>query len=208
MSSTADPSAPTGSLPLDARPVSMAISGAFFGWLVATALSVLLLAVLTGLDAVIVTLWDTAVTEPAAGSTGAVLGVAVAVLAALVAVSVAYFCGGYVAGRVARSHGIRQGVAVWSWGTLVAVVLVTLAVVAGTQTGLVDRLSASVIAVSTSQASVAALVGGGSVAVVALVGAVLGGLAATGFEIPGPAHLRAATDRSVVSTQSEQNALW
>lgn len=32
-----------------------------------------------------------------------------------VIVLVAYYCGGYVAGRMARFDGMKQGLAVWLW---------------------------------------------------------------------------------------------
>ena len=39
------------------------------------------------------------------------------VVVAAVVLFVAYVCGGYVAGRMARFDGIKQGLAVWGWST-------------------------------------------------------------------------------------------
>ena len=41
----------------------------------------------------------------------------------LVILFVAYYCGGYVAGRMARFHGARQGFAVWVWALVIAIVV-------------------------------------------------------------------------------------
>jgi hypothetical protein len=41
----------------------------------------------------------------------------------LVVLGIAYFAGGYVAGRMARFDGARQGVAVWIIGLLVVLLL-------------------------------------------------------------------------------------
>jgi hypothetical protein len=38
----------------------------------------------------------------------------------LVILALAYFCGGYVAGRMARFDGARQGIGVWLWGLIAA----------------------------------------------------------------------------------------
>ena len=35
----------------------------------------------------------------------------------------AFYCGGYVAGRMARFNGVRQGIAVWVWAIVIAIVV-------------------------------------------------------------------------------------
>ena len=45
------------------------------------------------------------------------------VILVLVVVGLSYYCGGYVAGRMARFDGIRQGVAVFAWAVVAAVVV-------------------------------------------------------------------------------------
>ena len=44
-------------------------------------------------------------------------------IALLVVLFVAYYCGGYVAGRMARFNGARQGLAVWVWALVIAAVV-------------------------------------------------------------------------------------
>ncbi|MBT9257757.1 hypothetical protein KMZ32_06370 [Phycicoccus sp. MAQZ13P-2] len=52
-------------------------------------------------------------------------------IALLVVLFVAYYCGGYVAGRMARFNGAKQGLAVWLWALVIALVVAVLGLVAG-----------------------------------------------------------------------------
>ena len=47
---------------------------------------------------------------------------------------VAYYCGGYVAGRMARFDGVKQGVAVWVWALVIAIIVTVLGAVGGSST--------------------------------------------------------------------------
>jgi len=88
----------------------------------------------------------------------------------------AYFTGGYVAGRMARFSGAKQGVAVWLWALIVAVVLTIIGVIVGNQASVTEQIQGLGIPTSqnlTGPGMIALLV----VAAVALVGAILGGLA-------------------------------
>ena len=98
-------------------------------------------ALLTGILAVIATALDYSgnVTQSdvqrEAGSV--TLVIALVLLAVLL---VAYYAGGYVAGRMSRFDGARQGVAVWFVGLLVTVAAAVLGWVAGDQYNLLDRV--------------------------------------------------------------------
>ncbi|WP_219905640.1 hypothetical protein [Glaciihabitans tibetensis] len=102
------------------------IGSAFFGWLAATGTVVLLsavagtIAVLLGYSAETTTNQFADPTSWDMGTTAWVGGVI-----ALVILFVAYYCGGYVAGRMARFSGAVQGLAVWLWA-IVAVIVVTI----------------------------------------------------------------------------------
>ncbi|GLY41853.1 hypothetical protein Amsp01_078760 [Amycolatopsis sp. NBRC 101858] len=65
--------------------------------------------------------------EPAVRSrfTGRLTAIGTAVLL------VAYYCGGYVAGRMARFNGVKQGIAVWVWTIVMTVVALVVALVGG-----------------------------------------------------------------------------
>jgi len=95
----------------------------FFGWLTATGLTVLLTALITGITAL------TGVQNRANGSTLSALGIGGGI-ALLVVLLISYFAGGYVAGRMARFNGARQGIAVWVWAVLVAAVVAVVAATA------------------------------------------------------------------------------
>jgi hypothetical protein len=142
----------------------------FFGWLTATGLTVLLTALITGIAALFGV-------QNASGSTMSALGVGGAI-ALLVVLLISYFCGGYVAGRMARFSGVKQGVAVWLWAILIAVVLGVVGAIAGAQSGVTDQLgSVAQLPFSSSQMTVAGIVSALAVLVVTLVGAILGGIA-------------------------------
>ena len=154
------------------------IGSAFFGWLAATGMAVLLSAVVaaTGVLAGEATDTDTA-TEVADALNLQLdeLGV-VGVIAALAIWFVSYYSGGYVAGRMARFDGVKQGVAVWAWALVVAVLIGVLAAVAGDDYTVTAGLPDLDLERTTT-----VVVGGLVIALVSLVGAMLGGLAGMRF---------------------------
>jgi hypothetical protein len=138
---------------------------AFFGWLSATGLAVLLVALVSAADVAL------GVTEGAsAGQVG--LGGAVALLVVLF---LSYLGGGYVAGRMARFTGIRQGLAVWLIGLVVVLLLSGAAALLGSEYSLLARLQPPRIPVGEGTATTAGLVTLAAVAAASLAGALLGG---------------------------------
>jgi hypothetical protein len=100
----------------------------------------------------------------------------------LVIFFVAYYCGGYVAGRMARFNGTRQGLAVWIWAVIIAVAVAIAAAVAGDQYDIQSELNNFPRIPSnegdvTTNGVIAAL----AIAAVTLVGAIMGGLAGMRF---------------------------
>jgi hypothetical protein len=97
---------------------------AFFGWLVATGVAVLLLALIAAIGGPIAgsSLGSAKQAAGAAPTIGIVGGIVL-----LIALGIAYFAGGYVAGRMSRFDGGRQGLGVWIIG-LVATIPAVLAV--------------------------------------------------------------------------------
>ncbi len=156
------------------------IGSAFFGWLTATGLAVLLSAIVavSGLLASDATGTDTA-TEVSDALDIQVddLGV-LGVIVALAIMFVSYYSGGYVAGRMARFDGIKQGLAVWVWAIVVAVVVGGLGAVADNEyEGSLGMPQVSMDETTTTTAIVAGVL----VLLVSLVGALLGGLAGMRF---------------------------
>lgn len=110
---------------------------AFFGWLVAVGVAVLLTGILAAAGAAI-GLTQPAAADQAASSSTTTLSLAGAI-ALLVVLAIAYYCGGYVAGRMSRFDGARQGIGSWVVGLLITIAAAVLAVIAGSQYNVVDR---------------------------------------------------------------------
>jgi hypothetical protein len=90
---------------------------------------------------------------------------------------VAYFAGGYVAGRMARFSGAKQGVAVWIWAVVIAIVVAIVTAVAGAQFNVLGRLNSFPrIPVDEGTLTATGVITLVVVALISLVGAVLGGL--------------------------------
>lgn len=95
---------------------------------------------------------------------------------------VAYYCGGYVAGRMARFNGLRHGLAVWAWAILIAVIVAVVATIAGSKYDVLSTLNSF----PRIPADRGTLTQGGIIALAVLAlasvaGALLGGLAAMRF---------------------------
>ena len=141
----------------------------FFGWLTATGLTVLLLAVATGIGAL-------AGVQNLVGTQSAAVGIGGGIVL-LVVLLVAYFAGGYVAGRMARFSGLKQGIAVWLWALIIGVVLGVVGAIAGSRTNVVGQLgSVPQLPFSSSQLTAAGIASAIAVLLVTLFGALLGGL--------------------------------
>jgi len=153
------------------------VGAAFFGWLTATGMAVLLTALVTAGGAAV----SLAQGDEADAPTIETIGPTEAVVL-LVIFFVAYYCGGYVAGRMARFNGLRQGVAVWIWAVVIAIAVAIGATVAGEQYDIQSDLNNFPRIPSnegdvTTNGIVAAL----AIAAATLVGAIMGGMAGMRF---------------------------
>ncbi|GIG29706.1 hypothetical protein [Cellulomonas marina] len=155
------------------------VGSAFFGWLTATGTAVLLTALLAGAGTAVSVATDTTLDDVA--SQPETVGIAGSI-ALLVIVLVAYYCGGYVAGRMARFDGVKQGIAVWVWAVVVAVVVAVLGLVAGNQFDVLAQLNAFPrLPVGEGELTTSGVVAVLIVAAASLVGAILGGIAGMRF---------------------------
>lgn len=154
----------------------MKFGSAFFGWLTATGMFVLLSALIGAVAALFGAGADLSAADLTSGS-GEVQAAGITAAVVLgAALLVSYYAGGYVAGRMARFSGAKQGVAVWLWAVIVAVVVTVIGLIVGNQANVTDQfqdLNLPSIAELTVPGLISLLV----VAAVALLGAVLGGLA-------------------------------
>jgi hypothetical protein len=158
---------------------------AFFGWLVAIGLGALLVGLLAAMGAAVglTDLKAETTTGPAAGPIGA--GGAIALLAALAA---AYYCGGYVAGRMSRFDGARQGLGAWLIGLLVTLALAIAGALLGAEYNVLEGLNLPALPVGDAE-----LASGGALAL-ALV--VLGTLLAAVVGGKGGEHYHRKVDRA------------
>ncbi len=100
----------------------------------------------------------------------------------LVVIFVAYVCGGYVAGRMARFNGVKQGLGVWLWALIIAVVVAILSATAGAQFNVLERLNGFPrIPINEGTLTIGGIVTAIGLALVSLIGAILGGLTGMRF---------------------------
>ena len=161
------------------------IGSAFFGWLTATGMAVLLITLLAAAGVAFGLATNTTVDQAVqesqnATSTAQTVGLAGAITL-LVILFVSYYCGGYVAGRMARFNGFRQGLAVWLWGIAMALFVAALAAVAGSQYNVLARLNLPRIPVDEGQVTTVGLIAIGAAVLTSMFGALLGGLAGMHF---------------------------
>jgi hypothetical protein len=143
---------------------------AFFGWLVAIGLGALLVGLLAAAGAAV------GITEADAEASTESIGVggAIALIAAL---AVAYYCGGYVAGRMSRFDGARQGIGAWLIGLLVTIVLAAAGALLGTEYNVLEQLDLPALPVDDSEFATGGAIALAAVVVGTLLAALVGGKA-------------------------------
>ena len=144
----------------------------FFGWLVAIGSAVLLTTMIGAVLAAVGFTVDVAQSD--AERQAGTIGIAAGVLL-LVVLLVGYYAGGYVAGRMSRFDGGRQGFGVWAIGLVGSLLAGGLGAIFGTQYDLVDRVDLPRTSLSSEQMGWGAAV---AVAIVlgTLLAAILGGV--------------------------------
>ncbi len=152
----------------------MKFGACFFGWLTATGTAVLLTALITAVGAGVGLGKNlTATPTPDQAQTIGLFGG----IGLLVVIFIAYVCGGYVAGRMARFNGAKQGLGVWLWAIIIAIVVAVLTAVAGSKFNILGTLNGFPrIPVSEGTLTTGGIIAAIALVIVALVGAVLGGL--------------------------------
>ena len=143
---------------------------AFFGLLSAIGLAALLLGIVAAAGVAIGVSQIEDVTNGDADTIG--LGGAILVLAIL---ALSWFCGGYVAGRMARFDGLRQGLAVWVWTVVIGVVLAIAALIGGSDYDVFAQLNLPNVAVGDETLTTGGAITLAAACVVTLVFAALGG---------------------------------
>src|SRR5687768_6390882 len=146
---------------------------AFFGWLSANGLAVILVALLSAAGVALGIAQGVNTADEAADQVET-LGIGGGI-AVLVVLFLAYLAGGYVAGRMARFDGARQGLAVWLIGLLVVLVLALAGLVFGSQYNVLQQLNLPRIPIDEGTATTGGIIALVAVLGATLLGAILGG---------------------------------
>src|SRR5699024_3236887 len=153
---------------------------AFFGWLTAMGASVRLTAILSdigagvGLGAVDGDVQRAADELSSSADTVSIIG---AVVLAVI-LFIAYYCGGYVAGLMARFSGSRQCLALWILSIAIAILVSIIAAIAGSEFKIFGNLKGFPrIPIDEGSLTATGIITAIAVVVISLIGAILGGLA-------------------------------
>jgi len=147
---------------------------AFFGWLVAIGVAVILLAILSAAGTAFglgenVSTSDAKSNADTVGIVGGILLIAV--------LAIAYYCGGYVSGRMSRFDGGRQGLGTWAIGLIVTIILAVAGVVFGSEYNVLQQLNLPRIPVDEGTLTAGAAIALVAVVVITLLAALGGGKA-------------------------------
>ncbi len=146
------------------------IGAAFFGWLVAIGVTILLSSIVGAVVAGIGSSTDLSQARNDAGTIG------IAAAATLLAVlAIGYYAGGYVAGRMSRFDGARQGLGVWVIGLLVTILAGVLGAVFGAEYNILERVNLPRVPLPSDQLGWGGIITGLAVLVVTLLAAMAGG---------------------------------
>lgn len=144
----------------------------FFGWLVAIGVTALVASIVGAIAAAVESSLSVTQNEAerSAGSIGIATGIAL-----LVVLMIGYFAGGYVAGRMSRYDGGRQGIGVWLIGIIITIIVAIVGAIAGSQYNILDRVNLPSLPIPTDTATAGGLIALAAVVVGTLLAAFLGG---------------------------------
>jgi hypothetical protein len=146
---------------------------AFFGWLVAVGMAAILLGLLSAAGTAS---GLSNVSDSEAKQNAETIGIIGAILL-LIVLGIAYFCGGYVSGRMSRFDGGRQGVAVWVLGLVVTIVLAVAGALFGAEYNVLERLNLPRIPIDEGSLTAGAAITLAVVVIATLLLAMMGGKA-------------------------------
>ena len=152
---------------------------AFFGWLTALGALVALTAVVAAIGAATGLASPQTVEDAVdAADQNMTAATIIGAIAIAVVLFVAYFAGGYVAGRMARLSGAKQGLAVWLWAIAIAILVAVVTAIAGSQWDILANVDIFPrIPVTPDAATWTGILTAIGAAVITLIAAILGGAA-------------------------------
>lgn len=164
----------------------MNLGAGFFGWLVAIGMAILLSGIVGAVAAGVGNANDVTQSQLERESGKISLTAAIVLLVILL---ISFYAGGYVAGRMSRFDGARQGWAVWLISLVVVVVAAIVGAIFGSQYDVMNRVDVPDVPIPTDDITL-----GGAITIVAalfatLLAALAGGKAGT--------HYHRRVDRTV-----------
>jgi hypothetical protein len=177
MSTISIPDQPAPALEPEVAPELLSYRGfkfgaAFFGWLIAISMSVLLMAAVSAAALGTAQILDYT-TSDAKAQPGAASITAAAV--SIFMLMIAFYTGGYVAGRLARFDGGRQGFGVWMIALVVAAIAGGVGWVLDNQYDLIGRINWPDVSLTNNTLALGGIVAGATLLVLTLLAAILGG---------------------------------
>lgn len=149
------------------------VGAAFFGWLVANSVAVLSVALLSALGST-VALTATGNAADSVADNAATIGIVGGILL-LLALALAYYAGGYVAGRMSRFDGGKQGFGVWLIGVVITIILGLAGALLGSNFNLLQQLNLPSVPLDGGSFTIAGLVTLLAIIAVSILAAVGGG---------------------------------
>jgi heme/copper-type cytochrome/quinol oxidase subunit 1 len=150
----------------------------FFGWLVAVGMAILLSGIVGAIAAAVGNAND--VTQTDLERRSGTIGITAAVVL-LVVLLISYYAGGYVAGRMSRFDGGRQGFAVWLIGVAVVIVAAAVGGVFGSEYDVINRVDVPDVPIPTDDLTTGGAITIAAALVVTLLAALAGGRAGTHY---------------------------
>ena len=144
----------------------------FFGWLVAIGMTIILAGIVGAVLSAIGSQVD--ITLQDARSSAGTIGISAGIIL-LVVLMLAYFTGGYVAGRMSRFDGARQGIATWVIGLVVTILVALVGAAAGAEYNIFDRISLPRIPLNLQELGTGGLITAAAVLLGTLLAAIVGG---------------------------------
>jgi hypothetical protein len=147
------------------------IGAAFFGWMVAVGIAVLLTALLSAAGAAI---GLTEISESEAKANAETISIVGGILL-IVVLAISYYAGGYVAGRMSRFDGGRQGLGVWLFGLAATIALAVLGAIGGSEWNLFSQVNLPRIPIDEGSLTTGAVIALIAILVSTLLAAISGG---------------------------------
>jgi len=144
---------------------------ASFGWLVAIGIAAILTAILSAAGAAI---GLTSISSAQAQKHAATIGIGGGI-ALLIVLLLAYYAGGYVAGRMSRFDGGRQGLGVWVIGLFTTIVFAVAGVVFGSKYNVLSSLNLPRIPVKEGELATDGAIALAAILLGTLIAAIVGG---------------------------------